>query len=85
MNFQRKDKNSAGASPYDEGWSGATPTETTEERQQRMYAMEKAAQRSREIEHFLLEGKKALDKRRKGVKILLLGARSLILFLFHND
>ncbi|KAF5319706.1 hypothetical protein D9619_008514 [Psilocybe cf. subviscida] len=72
MNFQRKDKNSTGASPYDEGWSGATPTETTEERQQRMYAMEKAAERSRQIEHFLLEGKKALDKRRKGVKILLL-------------
>lgn len=41
---------------------------------------QEAAATSKKIEAWLLEGKKALERRRKGVKILLLGTPHLCLF-----
>ncbi|PPQ67438.1 hypothetical protein CVT26_007232 [Gymnopilus dilepis] len=59
--------------PYEVArWSGATESETEEEAQIRIQAMQEAANRSKGIDLMLQEGKKELDRRRKGVKILLL-------------
>jgi len=54
-------------------WSGATPGETEEEAHARVQAMQAAVKTSKEIDMWLLEGKKALERRRRAVKILLLG------------
>ena len=54
-------------------WTGERPDETEQEAQDRILAMQEALKRSKEIEAWLLEEKKFLDKRRKAVKLLLLG------------
>ena len=54
-------------------WTGERPDETEQEARDRVLAMQEALKRSKEIEAWLLEEKKILDKRRKAVKILLLG------------
>ncbi|KAF8151451.1 heterotrimeric GTP-binding alpha subunit [Crassisporium funariophilum] len=54
-------------------WSGATLFETEEEAQRRAQNMQDAVKKSKEIDAFLQEGKKSLDRRRRAVKILLLG------------
>jgi len=59
-------------------WSGARPDETEEEAHARVQAMQDAVKTSKEIDQWLLEGKKALERRRRGVKILLLGVSSLL-------
>ncbi|EAU83598.2 hypothetical protein CC1G_07971 [Coprinopsis cinerea okayama7 len=55
------------------GWSGANPNETEEEAQMRIKHMQEAHKKSKEIDSSLQEARKAMEKRRKGVKILLLG------------
>ncbi|KAF9484577.1 heterotrimeric GTP-binding alpha subunit [Pholiota conissans] len=54
-------------------WSGETSEETEEEARLRVQALQQAVQHSRRLDQYLLEGKKELDRRRKAVKILLLG------------
>lgn len=54
-------------------WSGASPGETEAESHARVQAMQEAVKTSKEIDEWLLESKKALDKRKKAVKVLLLG------------
>ncbi|KAF9530777.1 heterotrimeric GTP-binding alpha subunit [Crepidotus variabilis] len=54
-------------------WSGASPDETEEEAHARVLAMQQAVKTSKEIDAWLLEGKKAFERRKKAVKILLLG------------
>ncbi|KAF8196977.1 heterotrimeric GTP-binding alpha subunit [Pholiota molesta] len=54
-------------------WSGATAQETEQEAQLRVQAMQLAAQKSKQIDQFLQEGKKDMERRKKAVKILLLG------------
>lgn len=66
-------------------WSGATAKETEQEAQLRVQALQQAAQTSRQIDQFLLEGKKELERRRKAVKILLLGSLKLALHLDDTD
>ncbi|KAF8881690.1 heterotrimeric GTP-binding alpha subunit [Gymnopilus junonius] len=62
------------ANPYQVSkWSGATDSETEEEAQVRIQVMQEAANRSKGIDLMIQESKKELDRRRKGVKILLLG------------
>ncbi|TFK22540.1 G-alpha-domain-containing protein [Coprinopsis marcescibilis] len=53
-------------------WSGANPNETEEETQSRIRHMQEAQRISKEIDSSLMEARKAMEKRRKGVKILLL-------------
>ncbi|KAJ2920508.1 hypothetical protein H1R20_g16585, partial [Candolleomyces eurysporus] len=54
-------------------WNGSNPNETEEEAQTRVRQLQEAQRVSKEIDHNLSETKKALEKRRRGVKILLLG------------
>ncbi|KDR71584.1 hypothetical protein GALMADRAFT_75076 [Galerina marginata CBS 339.88] len=58
-------------------WSGQTASETEEEAQIRVQQMQEAANRSKGIDLMLQEGKRDIERRRKGVKILLLGALGL--------
>ena len=55
-------------------WNGSNPNETEEEAQARLRDLQEAQRVSKEIDHSLVESKKAMEKRRRGVKILLLGA-----------
>ena len=55
-------------------WSGESPTETEAEARSRVEAMKKAANTSKEIDQYLLEGKKEIERRRKAIRIMLLGA-----------
>ncbi|CAA7264533.1 unnamed protein product [Cyclocybe aegerita] len=59
--------------PFQTKWTGATRHETDEEKEIRIRMMAEAVKTSKEIDQFLLEGKKALERRRKAIKILLLG------------
>ncbi|KAF8968482.1 heterotrimeric GTP-binding alpha subunit [Flammula alnicola] len=74
-----KDKNysppfSPPLNPFEEArWSGAPESETEEEEQVRIQASQQAINTSREIDQFLQEGKKVMERRRRAVKILLLG------------
>ncbi|KAH9475075.1 Guanine nucleotide-binding protein alpha-4 subunit [Psilocybe cubensis] len=54
-------------------WSGATDSETEEEARLRLQAMQDAINVSRGIDIMLQESKRDMERRRKGVKILLLG------------
>ncbi|PPQ85981.1 hypothetical protein CVT25_001680 [Psilocybe cyanescens] len=54
-------------------WSGATGSETEEETQIRLQTMQDAINVSRGIDMMLQESKRDMDRRKKGVKILLLG------------
>ncbi|KAF9002158.1 heterotrimeric GTP-binding alpha subunit [Cyathus striatus] len=54
-------------------WTGATPNETDEEKEERLRVLGEAERRSKEIDVDLQETKKLLEKRKKAVKILLLG------------
>jgi guanine nucleotide-binding protein subunit alpha len=54
-------------------WNGSNPNETEEEAQARLRQLQEAQRVSKEIDHSLGETKKAMEKRRRGVKILLLG------------
>lgn len=49
------------------------PDETDDERAQRVHEQEEAARVSREIDESLLEAKKLIEKRKKAIKVLLLG------------
>ena len=54
-------------------WTGARSDETEEEAQARVQRMKAAANQSKRIDLHLEEGKKALERRRKAIKLLLLG------------
>jgi len=54
-------------------WTGAKPNETEQETQARVQQMKAAANESRRIDEQLQEGKKVLERRKKAIKILLLG------------
>lgn len=67
-------------------WTGASVTETEEEVERRLQAMQDAIVVSKRIDMMLQESKKDLDRRRKGVKILLLGTSGLRLsFIIRLD
>jgi hypothetical protein len=50
------------------------PNETPAERAERRREVQSAQERSRRIDEALLEDKKVLDKKKRAVKVLLLGA-----------
>ncbi|KAH6905158.1 heterotrimeric GTP-binding alpha subunit [Coprinopsis sp. MPI-PUGE-AT-0042] len=54
-------------------WTGAHPDETAEEALIRTRNLQEAQRISKEIDNSLLETKRAIDRRKKGTKILLLG------------
>jgi guanine nucleotide-binding protein subunit alpha len=54
-------------------WTGEKPNETEEEAEARTSATQEAIKTSKEIEAWLLEEKKVMDRRRRAIKILLLG------------
>jgi guanine nucleotide-binding protein alpha-1 subunit len=56
--------------------------ETEEERIRRVRALQDAQRVSREIDESLQEAKKQLDRRRRGIRILLLGACSTSLQVY---
>jgi hypothetical protein len=73
-----KSKDEEALNPFEVAhWSGATAQETEQEAQLRVQAMQLAAQKSKQIDQFLQEGKKDMERRKKAVKILLLGALKL--------
>jgi hypothetical protein len=59
-------------------WTGAHPDETAEEALIRTRNLQEAQRISKEIDNSLLETKRALDRRKKGTKILLLGKQTLL-------
>jgi guanine nucleotide-binding protein subunit alpha len=62
--------------PFYARWSNAPlPGETEEQVADRVRVLHEAVRRSKEIDESLQETKKVLDRRKKAVKILLLGAR----------
>lgn len=54
-------------------WTGAKPNETEQETQARIQQMKAALIESRRIDQQLQEGRKALERRKQAIKILLLG------------
>ncbi|KIM43926.1 hypothetical protein M413DRAFT_17870 [Hebeloma cylindrosporum] len=54
-------------------WTGAKPNETEQETQARVQQMKAALNESRRIDQQLQEGRKTLERRKKAIKILLLG------------
>jgi len=54
-------------------WTDEKPNETEEEAKARTSATQEAIKTSKEIEAWLLEEKKVMDRRRRAIKILLLG------------
>ncbi len=54
-------------------WTDEKPNETEEETEARTRATQEAIKTSKKIEAWLLEEKQAMDRRRKAIKILLLG------------
>lgn len=62
--------------------------ETEEEARSRIAALQKATNMSKEIDQYLLEGKKDIERRRKAIKIMLLGTQTILshaLFYFLID
>ena len=59
--------------PFTTKWSGVPPNETEEEAQVRVKLMQEAVRVSKEIDQSLNEARKAIEKKKKAVKILLLG------------
>ncbi|OAX37975.1 G-alpha-domain-containing protein [Rhizopogon vinicolor AM-OR11-026] len=60
----------------DDAWSNIfkpPPNETTEEKRERLVRQQEAQRVSHEIDEGILESKKALEKKKKAVKVLLLG------------
>jgi len=55
-------------------WTGARSDETEEEAQARVQQMKAAANRSKRIDLQLEEGRNALERRRRAIKVLLLGS-----------
>jgi guanine nucleotide-binding protein subunit alpha len=61
---------------HDDAWSSIfkpPPNETVEEKRERLARQQEAQRVSREIDEGILESKKALEKKKKAVKVLLLG------------
>jgi hypothetical protein len=61
------------ANPFTTKWSGAPPNETEEEAQVRVKLMQEAVRVSKEIDQSLNEARKAIEKKKKAFKVLLLG------------
>ena len=59
--------------PFNEHWSATSPSDTHEEALAKERAFQEAQRISRQIDEKLLEAKKALEKKKKAVQILLLG------------
>ena len=59
--------------PFTERWAATSPSDTKEEAFAKERAFQEAQRISREIDEWLLESKKALDKKKKAAQILLLG------------
>lgn len=59
-------------------WTDEKPNETEEEANARAQATQRAIETSTKIEAWLLDEKKALERRKRGIKILLLGRSSLV-------
>jgi hypothetical protein len=60
----------------DDAWSNIfkpPPNETAEEKRERLMFQQEAQRISREIDESILESKKLLEKKKKAVKVLLLG------------
>lgn len=60
----------------DDAWSNIfkpPPNETAEEKRERLARQQEAQRVSREIDEGILESKKLLEKKKKAVKVLLLG------------
>lgn len=60
----------------DDAWSNLfkpPPNETAEEKRERLMFQQEAQRISREIDESILESKKLLEKKKKAVKVLLLG------------
>jgi hypothetical protein len=60
----------------DDAWSNIfkpPPNETAEEKRERLVHQQEAQRVSREIDESILESKKLLEKKKKAVKVLLLG------------
>jgi len=55
-------------------WTGEKPNETVQETQARLQQMKAALNESRRIDQQLQEGRKALERRKQAIKILLLGS-----------
>jgi guanine nucleotide-binding protein subunit alpha len=72
-------KDDLSANPFlSKQWNGGVrPNETEEEAQLRARQLQEAHKISKQIDTNLHEARKAMEKRRKGVKILLLGKFSL--------
>jgi hypothetical protein len=80
----RRGATSQSTSPANGGLS-LNPFDTEPETYSRRDTTQDAAATSRKIEAWLLEGKQALERRRKGVKILLLGKLFSWLFIFASE
>lgn len=68
----------------DDAWSNIfkpPPNESVEERRDRIARQQEAQRVSREIDESILESKKLFDKKKKAIKVLLLGmCISIVLF-----
>jgi hypothetical protein len=71
----------------DDAWSNIfkpPPNESVEEKRERIARQQEAQRISREIDEGILESKKLFDKKKKAIKVLLLGMRILVTLKQHH-
>ena len=84
-NKSNQDKSDDSTNPFHlTKWTGARSDETEQEAQARVQQMNAAVKESKRIDLQLEEGRKALERRRRAIKILLLGSSSSSLSLLIN-